>query len=134
MANTSGQTVSGGPLVGVLVVRNPRNTSVKFGDTISFTFKGLKNAGKAPLEILKIQPMNDNMTVNLKTPFTLQPGQTFDLTANQKLVRGGTSTEGMDVNGVVNYEQTILITTNGKKKRYQIFCRQELIFFDGNRE
>lgn len=126
---------SAGPLTGQLVVRNPRKTLVKFGDTIDFKFTGVKNAGSLPITIYDILPMNNNMKIrpDKQLPFVVQPGQTFGFTAIQKLVKGGTATENMDVNGIVDYEQRIIVKTDGKKKDYQLFCRQELIFFDGNR-
>jgi hypothetical protein len=79
--------------------------------------------------------MNSNMTIdiNKEFPFTLQPGETFDFTAKQNLVKNGTATQNMDINGVVEYEQRILIETDGKKAKYVVFCRQKLFFFDGNR-
>ena len=123
-----------GPLTGQLQVINPRE-NVEFGDTIDFKFTGVKNAGSLPITIYDILPMNDNMRIrpNKQLPFVVQPGQTFGFTATQKLVKGGTATENMDVNGRVDYEQRIMVKTDGKKKNYQLFCRQELIFFDGNR-
>ncbi len=121
-----------GPLVGTMVARN-RDGKAEFGQTIEFKFKGLRNAGTAPLTITKIIPMNDNMTIDRRGPFTVNPGETFEITAKQKLVKGGTSVENMDQNGVVNYEQIIMVMTDGKKQKYQLFCRQTLFFFDGNR-
>jgi len=124
-----------GPLTGQLMVRNPRNTNVEFGDTIEFKFTGVKNAGQLPITIYDIVPMNDNMTIKFdkRVPFEVQPGQTFGFTAIQKLVKGGTATENMDSNGRVNYEQRIMVKTNGKKANYILYCVQELIFFDGMR-
>jgi len=79
-------------------------------------------------------PMNDNMKIiDRQTPFILKPGDSFGFTAEQLLQKGGTSTENMDQNGVVDYDQTIMVMTDGKKQRYQLFCRQKMFFFDGNR-
>ena len=101
---------------------------------IQFKFRGLKNAGTAPLTITKIMPMNSNMKIiDKQTPFILKPGESFDFTAEQLLQKGGTAVENMDQNGVVNYEQTIMVMTDGKKQKYQLFCRQKMFFFDGNR-
>jgi len=124
-----------GPLTGQLVVRNERDTSVEFGDTIQFKFTGVKNAGQLPIKIYDIMPMNSNMSIrpDKPLPFEVQPGETFGFTAIQKLVKGGTATQNMDSNGRVNYDQTIIVKTNGTKKDYRLYCRQELIFFDGNR-
>jgi hypothetical protein len=87
------------------------------------------------MTVKRILPMNSNMTIdiNKEFPFTLQPGETFDFTAKQNLVKNGTATQNMDINGVVEYEQRILIETDGKKAKYVVFCRQKLFFFDGNR-
>jgi len=125
--------MSKGPLVGTMVVRNP-DGQVEFGKKIQFKFRGLRNAGTAPLTITKIMPMNDNMKIiDRQTPFILKPGDSFGFTAEQLLQKGGTSTENMDQNGVVDYDQTIMVMTDGKKQRYQLFCRQKMFFFDGNR-
>lgn len=121
-----------GPLTGTMVVRN-RDGEVEFGQTIEFKFRSLRNAGTAPLTITKIIPMNDNMTIVERGPFTVKPGETFEITAKQKLEKGGTLFGNMDENGVVDYEQTIFVMTDGKKQRYQLFCRQKMFFFDGNR-
>jgi hypothetical protein len=126
--------VAGGPLTGPMVVRNP-DAEAEFGQTIEFKFRGIKNSGSAPMTVKRILPMNSNMTIdiNKEFPFTLQPGETFDFTAKQNLVKNGTATQNMDINGVVEYEQRILIETDGKKAKYVVFCRQKLFFFDGNR-
>ena len=122
-----------GPLVGTMVVANQQGP-VEFGRKIQFKFRGLKNAGTAPLTITKIMPMNSNMKIiDKQTPFILKPGESFDFTAEQLLQKGGTAVENMDQNGVVNYEQTIMVMTDGKKQKYQLFCRQKMFFFDGNR-
>ena len=131
--DTETPVVYGGPLVGTMVVANQQGP-VEFGKKIQFKFSGLKNAGTAPLTIMKIRPMNDNMKIiDKQTPFILKPGESFGFTAEQLLQKGGTSTESMDQNGVLEYEQRIIIQTNGKKQNYQLFCRQKMFFFDGNR-
>jgi len=135
MPNPATTAGSGGPLTGgPMVVRNP-NAPAEFGQTIEFKFRGVKNSGSGPMTIKRILPMNSNMTIDIdkQFPFTLAPGETFDFTAKQKLVKGGTATQNMDTNGVVDYEQRIMIETDGKKANYGFLCRQKLFFFDGNR-
>ena len=39
---------------------------------------------------------------------------------------GGTSTRP-DQNGVINYDQSVYVFTDGKKERYQFYCRATLI-------
>jgi len=113
-----------GPLIGVYVVQLGEKT-VKWGDTIEFQFKDLKNKGTAPLTISKITPSSENMTVDTKLPLILQPGQTFFPKVSVKLVEGGTTTKP-DQNGVINYDTTVLVDTDGKKSRYTLYCRATL--------
>lgn len=135
MPNPATTVRTGGPLTGgPMIVRNP-DGAAEFGQTIEFKFRGIKNSGSVPMTIKRILPMNSNMTIdtNKQFPFILQPGETFDFTAKQKLVKGGTATQKMDINGVVEYEQRIMIETDGKKANYYFICLQKLFFFDGNR-
>jgi len=113
-----------GPLIGVYVVQLGEKT-VKWGDTIEFQFKDLKNKGTAPLTISKITPSSENMTVDTKLPLIIQPGQTFSPKVSVKLVEGGTTTKP-DQNGVINYDTTVLVDTDGKKSRYTLYCRATL--------
>jgi hypothetical protein len=113
-----------GPLMGTPIVQLGEKT-VKWGDTIEFQFKDLKNKGTAPLTISKITPSSENMTVDTKLPLILQPGQTFSPKVIVKLVEGGTTTKP-DQNGVINYDTTVLVDTDGKKSRYTLYCRATL--------
>jgi hypothetical protein len=126
--------VTGGPLTGPLAVRNPEGPA-EFGETIEFKVRGMKNSGSLPITIKRILPMNSNMTIDIdkQAPFTLAGGETFDFTAKQKLVKGATSLENMDQNGVVEFEGRIVIETDAKNPKHTVFCRQKLFFFDGNR-
>jgi len=113
-----------GPLMGTPIVQLGEKT-VKWGDTIEFQFKDLKNSGTAPLTISKITPSSENMTVDTKLPLILQPGQTFSPKVSVKLVEGGTTTKP-DQNGVIKYNTTVLVDTDGKKSRYTLYCRATL--------
>jgi hypothetical protein len=117
----------GGPLTGTLVVRNP-DAEVRFGQDIEFTFRGIKNSGSAPITIKRILPMNSGMKIDKQVPFTVNPGETFVLRAKQKLVRGGTSLEKVNEEGLVEFEGIIRVETDGKKQNYQLYCRQNLSF------
>ena len=118
---------TGGPLTGSLVVRN-QPAKVRVGDTLEFKFRAIKNSGNGPITINKITPMNSNMSIETKVPFTVNPGQTFELIAKQKLVKDGTAYRNMDGDGYVDIEERIIIETNGKKPKYTLYCRQELQF------
>jgi len=117
----------GGPLTGTLVARNP-DAEVRFGQDIEFTFRGIKNSGSAPITIKRILPMNSGMRIDKQVPFTVNPGETFELRAKQKLVRGGTSLEKVNEEGLVEFEGIIRVETDGKKQNYQLYCRQNLSF------
>jgi hypothetical protein len=117
----------GGPLTGTLVARNP-DAEVRFGQDIEFTFRGIKNSGSAPITIKKILPMNSGMRIDKQVPFTVNPGETFELRAKQRLVRGGTSLEKVNEEGLVEFEGIIRVETDGKKQNYQLYCRQNLSF------
>jgi|694.fasta_scaffold00045_39 hypothetical protein len=117
----------GGPLTGTLVARNP-DAEVRFGQDIEFTFRGIKNSGSAPITIKRILPMNSGMRIDKQVPFTVNPGETFVLRAKQKLVRGGTSLEKVNEEGLVEFEGIIRVETDGKKQNYQLYCRQNLSF------
>jgi hypothetical protein len=117
----------GGPLTGTLVARNP-DDEVRFGQDIEFTFRGIKNSGSAPITIKRILPMNNGMRIDKQVPFTVNPGETFELRAKQRLVRGGTSLEKVNEEGLVEFEGIIRVETDGKKQNYQLYCRQNLSF------
>jgi len=118
----------GGPLTGTLVARNP-DAEVRFGQDIEFTFRGIKNSGSAPITIKRILPMNSGMRIDKQVPFTVNPGETFELRAKQRLVRGGTSLEKVNEEGLVEFEGIIRVETDGKKQNYQLYCRQNLSFY-----
>lgn len=117
--------VKGGPLTGSLVAQLGEKT-VNWGDTIEFTFPNVKNSGNGPITINKIMPSSDSATVDTKVPFTLKPGETFSFTVKVKITEGGTTTRP-DQNGVINYDVPVYVYTDGKKPRFQFYCRATLI-------
>jgi len=126
MPNPSTSKGMGGPLTGT-VVRNP-DANVRFGQEIEFIFRGIKNSGSAPITIKRIIPMNSNMKIDKQVPFTVNPGETFELRAKQKLERGATSLKRVNEDGLVEFEGIIAVMTDGKKEKYQLYCRQNLSF------
>jgi hypothetical protein len=123
---STGKVGGGGPLTGTLVVEN-KPMNVRFGETLNFRFREIKNSGKLPITIKRFVGSSDNMFFSKQVPFTLQPGETFQLEVKVKLQKGGTTTRP-DQNGVVNYDVPFYIMTDGKKERYQFYCRQTLYF------
>ena len=123
---STGKVGGGGPLTGTLVVRN-KPMDVRFGEILNFRFREIKNSGKLPITIKRFVGSSDNMFFDKKVPFTLQPGESFQLDVKVKLQKGGTTTRP-DQNGEVEYDVPFYIITDGKKERYQFYCRQTLYF------
>jgi hypothetical protein len=114
--------VFGGPLVGPLALNI--NGDYKWGSTVQYQFKGLRNSGEGPIVIVKFQGGSENMTSDIKLPMTLEPNaSTGPFNVNVKLVKGGTTTvPGPD--GVVKYDVSgFLLTEKGRKNKYQLYCR-----------
>ena len=107
------------------MARNP-DDFVSYGDYLEFTWRAIKNAGTSPITIKKIIPMDKNMFFNKQVPFTVGPGETFELRAKQKLGRNAPSLQNIDKNGKVKFESRIRIETDGRKGNYEIICRQNL--------
>ena len=81
---STGKVGGGGPLTGTLVVRN-KPMDVRFGETLNFRFREIKNSGKLPITIKRFVGSSDNMFFDKKVPFTLQPGESFQLDVKVKL-------------------------------------------------
>ena len=115
---------NGGPLFGKMVSRADGGT-YSWGDTVEFKFPGLKNAGQGPIVINQFMGSSDNMTSDLKLPMTVPAGEsTGPFTVKVLLELGGTTTRP-DVNDLVKYDVPAYLVTDGKKPKYQIYCRGE---------
>jgi hypothetical protein len=115
---------TGGPLVGIMVSRADGGT-YNWGDTVEFKFPGLKNAGQAPIVVNQFMGSSDNMTSSLKLPMTVPAGgNTGPFSVMVRLELGGTTTRP-DVNDLINYDVPAYLVTDGKKPKYQIYCRGE---------
>jgi len=113
---------NGGPLTGQLLSRVDGKT-FQWGDTVQFKFPGLKNSGQGDLVVNSFMGSSDNMTTDLKLPMTVPAGgSTGPFTVMVRLQQGGTTTRP-DMNGVVDYDVPAYLVTNGKKSKYQIYCR-----------
>ena len=111
----------GGPIVGKLV-NQLGEINATIGQTLQFKFSDLRNAGKLPVTITKIMPSSESMTVNLKTPITLQPGETLpELIITNKLVQDATTLQP-DSEGKINFDVPVSLFTQTNKK-YTVYCR-----------
>ncbi len=108
-----------GPLTGTLVI-NKGEIDKKWGDKIDFEFT-VKNAGTKPLEIKKVTGSCDCQTSHSSNIQTIQPGKTgvIKVTVDVNKTQLGNQVQ----NGVINYDKSVIVTTNGKKERYQLYTR-----------
>jgi len=119
---------TGGPLTGQLLSRV--DGTFKWGDTIQFKFNGVKNSGQGPITINRFMGSSDNMTSDIKIPTTLAAGATLEpFTVNVVLQKGGTTTTPA-ADGKVYYDVPFYLFTDGKKQRYQFYCRGTLVITD----
>ena len=117
---SSGQVA--GPLTGKLVI-NKGDISAKWGDSIVYEFN-LKNSGSKPIEIKKIIASCECQKVDKRNIQTIQPGKTG-------IVRVYLNVESKQlgnqvVNGVIEYDKSVIVETNGKKPKYQLYVRANI--------
>ena len=112
----------GGPLTGKLVI-NKGEISAKWGDQILYEFN-LKNSGDKPIDILKIVTSCECQKVDKRNIQTIQPGKTgivrVYLQVDEKML-------GKDLkNGMIEYDRAVIVETNGKKPKYQLYVRANI--------
>jgi hypothetical protein len=108
-----------GPLTGTLVI-NKGEIEKRWGDKIEYEFR-VKNAGTQPLDIKKVTGSCDCQTSHPKNIQTIQPGKTgvIKVTIDVNKTQLGNQVK----NGVINYDRSVIVTTNGKKEKYQLYTR-----------
>ena len=108
-----------GPLTGILVI-NKGEIEKKWGDQIEYQFI-VKNAGTKAIEIQKVTGSCDCQTTYPSNLQIIQPGKTgvIRVTVNVSQKNIG----NLLVNGVIDYDKSVIVTTNGKKSRYQLYTR-----------
>jgi len=111
-----------GRLSGSFVI-NKGEVDAKWGDSIIYVFT-LKNSGDKSIDILKVTgsctcqtPYNSNIQ-------TIKPGKTgtikVKVALNQKTLSDDVE------NGVINYDKSVTVLTNGKKQKYELFLRAKI--------
>lgn len=108
-----------GPLTGTLII-NKGEIKRKWGDTINYEFK-VKNAGTAAIDIKKVTGSCDCQTTYTSNIQTIQPGKTGIIKVTIKMNKE--QLQSQVKNGVIDYDKTVLVDTNGKKARYQLYTR-----------
>jgi len=110
-----------GPLTGTLVL-NKGDMNLKWGDSVKFLYK-VKNSGTDPLKILNVvtscecQGSSDN---NIQT---IQPGKYGEIIIYVHITKKQLLSDWEKGNGVIDYDRTVKIETNGKKPNYQLYTR-----------
>lgn len=108
-----------GPLTGILVI-NKGEVEKKWGEKIEYEFI-VKNAGAKAIEILKVTGSCDCQTSNPANLQTIQPGKTGVI---KMVVKVDQKNLGSEVtNGIINYDKSVIVVTNGKKQKYQLYTR-----------
>lgn len=111
-----------GPLTGQLVI-NKGDIEAKWGETILYEFT-VKNSGTKPLQILKIIGSCTCQNPDPRNIQTIAPGKTGIIRITVNIKKDILSDEV--VNGVIDYDKSVIVETNGKKPKYQLYTRARI--------
>jgi hypothetical protein len=112
-----------GPLTGIMVI-NKGEIEKKWKDLIEYEFI-LKNAGTKAIEILKVTGSCTCQATKYKTNLqVIQPGKTGVIKVTVTVDQNNLGNEV--INGVIDYDKSIIVTTNGKKQKYQLYTRAKI--------
>ena len=112
-----------GPLVGQIVI-NKGDMKVKWEQEVAYEFK-VKNAGKAPLNIIKIIGSCDCQTLDPTNIQTIAAGKEGIIRVTVKIEKTQLGTQV--INGAIKYDKSVIVVTNGKKEKYQLYTRGNFI-------
>jgi hypothetical protein len=108
-----------GPLTGKLVI-NKGEITANWGDEILYEFN-LKNSGDKPISIRNIITSCECQKVDKRNIQTIEPGKTGIV---RVYVQVDEKQLGNQVkNGVIEYDKSVIVETNGKKPKYQLYVR-----------
>jgi hypothetical protein len=112
-------SIAQGPLTGTLVI-NKGEIEKKWNDKIEYEFN-LKNTGTKAIEILKVIGSCGCQTLNSSNIQRIQPGKSgkirVTVDVNEDILKDDL------VNGVIDYDKSVIVVTNGKKEKYQLYTR-----------
>ena len=122
-----------GPLVGTLAINkgeiNARWDNSDIPSKINFVFK-VKNAGKDPIKILKIIPSCGCQGSDPNNIQTIQPGKYGNINIEVTVSRTQLEKDFKEGNGVINYDKSVIVETNGQKAKYQLYTRAKIKIID----
>jgi hypothetical protein len=110
---------SQGPLTGQLVI-NKGNITSNWGDRLVFEFT-VKNAGKKPIDILKVIGSCECQASDPKNIQTIAAGKTGLIKVYVDIKKSQLGNQVQ--NGVINYDKSVIVVTNGMKEKYQLYTR-----------
>jgi len=112
-------SIAQGPLTGTLV-NNKGEIEIKWGDKIEYEFN-LKNTGTKDIKILKIIVSCGCQSTDDSNIQTIQAGKTGKIRLTVNVDED--SLKDDLVNGVIKYDKSVIVVTNGKKEKYQLYTR-----------
>jgi hypothetical protein len=115
--------VGGGPLTGNLVC-NKGQIKAKWGDELIFEFK-VKNSGKGDLKVLDLVTACECQTTYPSNIQTIKSGEYGEIKI--KVIVSKQQLGNQVNNGVIEYNKPISLTTDGKKKRYELYTRARIV-------
>ncbi len=111
-----------GPLTGQMVI-NKGDIEAKWGETILYEFT-VKNSGTKPLQILKVVGSCTCQDSDPRNVQTIAPGKTGIIRVKVVLRKDILGDEL--VSGVIDYDKSVIVETNGKKPKYQLYTRARI--------
>jgi hypothetical protein len=112
-----------GPLTGQFVI-NKGDIEAKWGgEPILYEFT-VKNSGTKPLQILKVIGSCTCQDSDARNIQTIAPGKTGIIRVKVLLRKEILGDEV--VNGILDYDKSVIIETNGKKPKYQLYTRARI--------
>ncbi|MFM7594830.1 MAG: DUF1573 domain-containing protein [Flavobacteriales bacterium] len=111
-----------GPLSGTFVI-NKGEIEAKWGDSIIFVFN-VKNSGTKSINILDVVGSCTCQTPYPSNIQKIQPGKTGYIKVKLALNKSVLADDL--VNGIIDYDKSVIVYTNGKKEKYQLYCRAKI--------
>ncbi len=112
----------GGPLTGKLVI-NKGEISAKWDDKLIFEFN-VKNSGNKPIDILEVIGSCECQQSDKKNIQTISAGKSGIIRVTVNISKE--QLKNQLVNGVINYDKSVIVVTNGKKAKYQLYTRANI--------
>lgn len=117
-----------GPLVGTLAI-NKGEINARWNDKIEYVFK-VKNAGKDPINIQKIITSCECQDADPNNVQTIQPGKFGNIKIKVIVSEAQLKNQLKEGNGVIDYDKSVIVETNGQKAKYQLYTRAKIRIID----